>query len=262
MTPRLRSGGRRGPLVESIDDIGGRPFRSFTAGHVRDLPEVVFVPGLGAPGYLVPWAETVSAWTRSSVLDVPGWRWGRAVSCTPTLDGVADGVASWVGTTRTAPVVLVGHSTGAQAVVRAALRHPGAVAGVVLAGPTFDPTIRRWGPLVAATVRTVAREDPRELPEVLPSYLHSGGVPLFRFLRDALGDVPEQAVGDLVPPVLVMTGRGDGFAPPAWAARLAAAADAPHVVLPGAHNFCFPHADLADAALHETVQRWAATARD
>jgi pimeloyl-ACP methyl ester carboxylesterase len=50
-------------------------------------------------------------------------------------------------------------------------------------------------------------------------------------------------------PSVVITGQHDGFAPPAWARHLAELASAPYVILPGAHNGCFPHAQAADAAL-------------
>lgn len=246
-------------LAQSVDHIAGRPVRSWSAGSVTDLPGVVFVPGLGAPGYLLPWATVVSSWTQVGVVDLPGWRWGRARACPPTLDGVADGIVAWVQAMRPGRVVLVGHSTGSQAVVRAALRAPEVVAGVVLAGPTFAPAVRRWPALIVATIRTLLREDPAELSKVLPSYLHSGGRPLVRFLRDGLHDEPERAVRDLIPPVAVMTGRHDGFAPPAWARTLAEAAGAPDVVFPGSHNFCFPHADAAGVILRQVMAGWAAS---
>ncbi len=244
-------------LVAAVDVVAGRPVRSWSAGVAADLPGVVFVPGLGAPGYLLPWAGAVSAWTRASVVDLPGWRWGRARSSPPTLDGVAAAVIAWIGTRQPGPVVLVGHSTGAQAVIRAALRAPQDITGVVLVGPTFDPRVRHWWRLLGATIATVAHEDPAELPKVLPAYLHSGGGPLLRFLRDALPDEPERAVRRLVPPVVTMTGRHDAFAPPGWSRRLAEAAGAPHVVFPGSHNFCFPHWAIADVALHDVVRGWA-----
>ena len=229
--------------------------RWWSGGRSERGPAVVFLPGLGAPGYLGPWAATTATRTCASVLDLPGWRWGRARSCAPTLDGVAGAVADWIDAHADGPVVLVGHSTGAQAVARTARARPDLVAGLVLAGPTFDPGVRRPRQVVRAALTTLPRERPAELPAVLPSYLHSGGRPLLRFLGDALADRPERTVVDVAAPVLVLTGRHDGFAPPAWAAALAHAAGAPHVVSPGAHNCCFPHPRIADAVLEQWVRR-------
>ncbi|MHA3703663.1 alpha/beta fold hydrolase [Jatrophihabitans sp. YIM 134969] len=216
----------------------------------------MFVPGLGAPRYLLPWARVTASWTAAHVLDLPGWRWGRARSSSPTLDGVADATVRWVETHTSRPVVLVGHSTGAQAALRAASRAPDLFVGVVLAGPTFDPGVRSLRAVAAAAARTVPRERPGELPGVLPSYLHSGGRPLVRFLRDALADRPEELVGEVRPPLVFLTGEHDGFAPPRWAAHLAYRAGAPHVVLPGAHNCHYPHPRAADAVLAAMTARW------
>ncbi len=235
--------------------VGGRPVRLLVAGAVTDQPEVVLLPGLGAPGYLAPWAERIGRWTRATVLDLPGWRWGRATACRPTLTGVSEAVARWLTEQDRRDVVLVGHSTGAQAMLRAALLVPDRLAGLVLAGPTFDPAARTVGRLLRRAPRTLIHERPAELPAVLPSYLH-GGLGVLRFLLDALPDRPEERIGQVRVPVLVMTGQRDGFAPPAWARRLAELAGGRCVVLPGAHNACFPYPDLAAAALREAVLAW------
>lgn len=231
--------------------------RSLTAGRVGELPEIVLLPGLGAPGYLAPWARLSSTWTRATVLDLPGWRGGRARSCPPTLRGVATATARWLEVSDRRGVVLLGHSTGAQSVLRTALLVPERVAGVVLAGPTFDPAVRTLRTVVPTAVRTFSHEVPDEVPVAAPSYLSSGGFPLLRFLLSGLRDRPEDLVPLLRAPVLVVTGELDGLAPPAWARYLAGLAGAPCVVLPGAHNACFPFAEEADAALREAVTGWA-----
>jgi len=231
--------------------VDGRPVRSLSAGRSSSAPEVVMLPGLGAPGYLAPWALRTAAWTGVALLDLPGWRRGRAVSCPPTLDGVARATARWLEVTDRRGVVLVGHSTGAQAVLRAALQVPDRVAGLVLAGPTFDPAARSVLRVLRRAASTVPHEDPRELLAVAPSYLASGLVPLARFIGTALHDRPEETTARLDLPVLVVTGRRDGFAPPSWARHLARGAFARCVVIPGAHNAPFPHPDLADSAVHE-----------
>jgi pimeloyl-ACP methyl ester carboxylesterase len=242
--------------------VAGRPVRLLVAGTVTDLPEVVLLPGLGAPGYLAPWVREIANWTRATVLDLPGWRWGRATACRPTVAGVGAAAADWLIEQDRRGVVLLGHSTGAQAAARTGLLVPDRLAGVVLAGPTFDPAARTVATLLRRAVGTLAHERPAELPAVLPSYLHSGGLGLLRFLLDALRDRPEDVVGQLRMPVLVMTGERDGFAPPAWAHHLATVATGRCAVLPGAHNFCFPHPVQADAALRDAVLAWTAPAAE
>jgi pimeloyl-ACP methyl ester carboxylesterase len=241
--------------------VDGRPVRSLVAGRASSAPEVVMLPGLGAPGYMAPWALRAAAWTRVALLDLPGWRRGRARACAPTLEGVAEATARWLEATERRRVVLVGHSTGAQALLRVALQVPDRVAGLVLAGPTFDPAARSVPRVLGRAASTLPYEDPRELLAVGPSYLASGLAPMARFIATALQDRPEDLVARVTPPVLVLTGRHDGFAPPSWARELAGVACAPCVVLPGAHNAPFPHPDLADGAVREFVRSLGSTGR-
>ena len=256
----MRSGPAREPLAGTWqvrrESIAGRPVRLLVAGLATGLPEVVMLPGLGAPGYLAPWVRRIAAWTRVTVLDLPGWRWGRARACPPTVAGVGTAAADWLVAGDRRDVVLLGHSTGAQAASLAALRVPDRLAGLVLAGPTFEPATRTVLSLLRRGASTLVRERWAEIPAVLPSYLHSGGYGVLGFLGTALRDRPEERAVQLRLPVLVLTGEWDGFAPPAWAHRLAGLAAGRCAVLPGAHNACFTHPDAADAALRDAVRNW------
>jgi pimeloyl-ACP methyl ester carboxylesterase len=245
-----------------IGSLDGRRVRLLTTGTPTALPEIVVLPGLGAPGYLGPWAQQIGTWTRVTVLDLPGWRWGRAAACQPTVAGIGTAAARWLTEQDRREVVLLGHSTGAQAAVRTALLVPDRLAGIVLAGPTFDPPARRIATLLRRAASTVVHERPGELPAVLPSYLHSGGYGVLGMLFDALRDRPEDRVGRLEVPVLTVTGERDGFAPPAWADHLATLAAGRCVVLPGAHNACFPFPTQADRALREAVRTWSRPATE
>jgi pimeloyl-ACP methyl ester carboxylesterase len=229
--------------------VHGRPVRSAKLGRLEQAPEVVFVPGLGAPGYLVPWALQIAEWTRVSVLDLPGWRWGRATSCPPTLDGIAEAIAGWLASTERRHVILIGHSTGAQVALHAARIAPERLAGVVLVGPTFDPAARNPIALLRRTFHTLTHEVLEEVPAALPSYLHSGGWGLLRMLASSVPDRAEDLMRLLKIPVLILTGVDDAYAPPAWAQRLAELASARCIVLPGGHNGFFPYPHQADAAL-------------
>jgi pimeloyl-ACP methyl ester carboxylesterase len=248
---RERRALRRDPygLHPTVSEVDGRPIRSLSAGHIRDHPEVVLLAGLGAPGYLAPWARETSQWTRATIIDLPGWRAGHAQACPPTLVAIATTLATWLEATMRSDIVLLGHSTGAQAVLKTAQLIPELIRGLVLAGPTFDPDARTMPELLRRAVRTLPHEVPAELPAVLPSYIASGGRPLIQLIRSAMADRPEDQVQQLTIRSVVLTGQHDGFAPPAWARHLAELASAPYVILPGAHNGCFPHAQAADTAL-------------
>jgi pimeloyl-ACP methyl ester carboxylesterase len=250
---------RRYRLPSTVTGVDSRPVRSLTVGTRLKLPEVVLVPGLGAPGYLVPWARELGSWTQATILDLPGWRAGRPQACAPRLAGIAAATAGWLAATDRHQVVLLGHSTGAQAVLRAALRIPDRLAGVVLAGPTFVPPARSPLRLLARAGRTVLHESPAELRAVLPSYLHSGGAALLRLLISGLRDRPEDSITGLRVPVLILTGEHDGLAPPAWAAELAAlvtGAPASFAVLPGGHNGHFRYPRQAGEVVYDAVSGW------
>ncbi|MFP5218986.1 MAG: alpha/beta fold hydrolase [Actinomycetes bacterium] len=213
-------------------------------------PELVVVPGLGALGYLRPALEAAAAVGPVRLLDVPGFGATRTSRCPSSLDDVSGTVAAWLGTGPTsAGVVLVGHSTGAQAALRAALAAPDRVRALVLAGITFPPAARAAGPLVGRTLRTVRHERPRELAAVLPEYVR-GGRRLGRLLRTALADRPEDAVRAVAVPLVVVRGRHDHLCDGAWAEHLAATAPDGRVVeLPGAHNTSTTHPE-------QTAEAW------
>jgi pimeloyl-ACP methyl ester carboxylesterase len=218
-------------------------------------PRIVFLPGLGAPGYLRRWVRKTGAWANVEVLDLPGWRGGRATRCEPTIDAIADVTTrrldDWTG----GRPVLVGHSTGAQVAALVAHRAPHRLAGVVLASPTFDPSMRGWPGLFGRALRTLPHETTGELAAVLPKYLRGGVVPVLNLLRDGVrqGAAVYQPVQV---PVLVLTGQHDYLAPPSWADRLARELGAHKAIVPGGHNFCFTHPAAADDATRAGVRLW------
>ncbi len=227
--------------VEVWSDLPARPVRSLVLGEPGAGPEVVVVPGLGALGYLLPTLEVLAARTRVHLLDLPGFGSPRTTGCPPSVEALAGAAQQWLDAVPRSPVLLVGHSTGAQAALRAATAGPGRLAALVLSGVTFPPDARRLPALLARVLRTTAHERPRELPAVLPEYWR-GRRRLPELLRSALADRPEDAVGRVRVPLLVVRGRQDRLCDQRWAERLAAAA--PHgrlQVVPGAHNSVTTH---------------------
>jgi hypothetical protein len=83
----------RSSLAESWTTVDGRSVRSLHAGDSTEYPEVVILPGLGAPFYVAPWAEQIAGWTRVVVLELPGWRGGRARLSPPSVAGIAEAAA-------------------------------------------------------------------------------------------------------------------------------------------------------------------------
>ena len=236
--------------------LGDRPLRVWSAGFRSSSPPVVMLPGLGYPGMLAPWMQATAAWTDVTLLDLPGWRRQSTVTCAPTVEDIADAAADWLRRGDLPPAVVIGHSTAAQAVLRMAPAVGEHIRGVVLAGPTIDPEARSSLRLATRYVPSVWREDPRELPAVTGSIVAAGVRPVLTLIRSALADRPEQQITDLRSPALIIAGQRDRVASPPWCQRLAELAGARWQLLPGGHNSCFPHAQLADSYVRDAIAQW------
>src|SRR5918998_287185 len=154
-------------MQEAWTRVDGRLVRSRSTGVLSDLPEIVILPGLGAPSYVEPWANELGRWTRATVLDLPGWRAGRGRASPSTVGGVARATTGWLRETDARNVVLVGHSSGAESAIRTALVVPDRLAGLVLGGPTLQPEARWPGTLVVRFFRTIYHEKWSEVPTVV-----------------------------------------------------------------------------------------------
>lgn len=252
-----RDGGRvevlQARAERGLDVVWGltprRPVRSLVAGAPVDgVSPLVVVPGLGALGYLAPLVHACATWTQVHLLDVPGFGHRVTADCPAGLGHITETVGAWLDGTGGARVLLLGHSTGAQAALRVALDRPDRVALLALGGATFPPQARAPGALLRRVVATLRHERAGELPAVLPYYLR-GARRLPELLASALADRPEDVVGAVAPPVLVLRGEHDLLCPPDWAARLTRGGR--DVVLPGGHNAPYTSPEATSAALRQ-----------
>lgn len=238
-------------LTERWDDVVGRRVRSLAAGgqHPPERP-VVLVPGLGALGYLRDTLAGCGAWARSFLLDVPGFGHRPPRPCAPELPAITELVTAWLEAVAGTPVVLAGHSTGAQVALRVAAARPDLVRALVLMGPTFPPRLRTPRGLLVPYLRTTSHEPGGLLPVTLPYYLMGGPRDLARFVRSAQRDEPERHIAAVTCPVLVVRGARDTFSPAGWADRLAGTAkNGRAVTVPGAHAFPYQRGGLTAALI-------------
>jgi len=247
-----------GDLEETWTEVDGHLIRSFSTGQRTALPEVVLIPGMGAPLALYPWARRIGRWSRATVLDLPGWQHGHGRGSPSTVAAVGAAAARWLEVTDAHDVVLVGHSSGSQSALHVARLVPERLVGLVLSAPTLDPRVRRLPVLLVRLLEAVVQERPTELPTALP--WARGVVPWFRLAHSVARDRPEHLVPVVRPPILLLSGENDRFAPPVWAKHLASLVPSSHVVIPGPHNACFTSPDAADTALHQVVLRWISAA--
>ncbi|MCX2946849.1 alpha/beta fold hydrolase [Lentzea sp. NEAU-D7] len=236
----------RGPCRERYDEAAGRQVRSLEAGWEHTSgPVVVVVPGLGALGYLTDTVDACAAWARTFLLDVPGFGRRGPHGCPPEVPAIAETVSAWLAQFSGGPVVLAGHSTGAQAALHVAAAHPDRVSALVLLGPTFPPEQRVLSGLVRGFARNSRHEPPGLFRATAPYYLRGGLRALVRFVRSAQRDEPEQVITGVRCPVFLARGEHDGFSPQPWLDRLAAAApDGRAATVQGAHTFPFGQGQL------------------
>lgn len=238
--------------AEREDVVEGRVVRSVLLGEARaGVPPLVVVPGLGATGYLRPTLERAAARTRVHLLDLPGFGHRDTARLPADVTSVARVLTAWLEQVPREPVLLLGHSTGAQTALRAAVAAPGGVRSLVLGGAVFPPGRRTLPRALGAVLRALPHERPGELPAVLPAYLR-GARRLPELVRTGLQERPEDLVPSLRVPLLVLRGRHDALCPPSWAALLADRAPRGTLrVVPGGHNCVWTHPEECDAALRD-----------
>jgi len=98
------------------------------------------------------------------VIDLPGF--GLSSDPGRVLDVAqhADHLAAWLEAAGLPPVMVLGNSFGCQVAVDLAVRYPDRVRGLVLVGPTMDPSARTASRQILRWLRDTAREDPLQLP--------------------------------------------------------------------------------------------------
>ena len=146
-------------------------------------------------------------------------------------------LADWLEATGLPPVVVLGHSFGCQVAVELAVRFPDRVGGLVLAGPTIDPSARTAARQVLRWLRDTAREDPLQLPILARDLRDAGPRRVAATLGHALRDPIEAKLPLVGVPVLVTRGASEPIVPRAWAeaaARLLP--DGELAEIPGPHN--------------------------
>ena len=247
-----------GPDVrEQLTTVRARVVRSLVVGEQRGgpTPLVVVLPGLGLPFYTLPTARAVV--TRAldcTVLDLPGFGSDRPWPTRPVIQAIGLMAARWVDTVAAGrSVVVLGHSTGAQAALTTALAlsaHRRDVS-LVLAGTTFAPAQRRLSGLALATPLAYRDDRPDQID---PAEVVRGRTGMVAILHSGLRDAPEERIADLALPVTVSAGVLDAFVPVTWLDQLAGSAtSAPSVrtsLLGGSHNNLFTHPDeIADLVL-------------
>ncbi|MBB4138241.1 alpha/beta fold hydrolase [Microbacterium invictum] len=148
-------------------------------------------------------------------IDLPGYGEAPEPERVLTMERTADLVAAYLRTHVGRPAVLVGHSMGAQIVLEVAVRHPLVVERIALLGPSGDPGARSARAQLWRLLRDVAVESPKVIVLGGREYVRAG--PNLRAkLRAMLTHRPEDVLGRVTVPTLVIRGENDIVVPREW----------------------------------------------
>jgi pimeloyl-ACP methyl ester carboxylesterase len=146
---------------ERFAEIKGVRMRYLVAGSG---PPVILVHGLG--GAASNWIELAPRFAHTArvlVPELPGHGGSSPLAAAPNLNPYADRLATLLEREKMHRATVVGHSFGGSVALRLAMRHPGLVGGVVLAGAAGISSRRRtavYGLLLTAFIQPGRRIAP------------------------------------------------------------------------------------------------------
>ncbi|MBD3940389.1 alpha/beta hydrolase [Microbacterium sp. NEAU-LLC] len=153
-------------------------------------------------------------------VDLPGYGEAPEPARVLTMERTADLLAAFLRERVGRPVVVVGHSMGAQVALEVAVRHAATVSHLVLVGPTVDPSARTAPRQLWRLLRDIAVESPRVIGRGTREYVRAGPRLRAKF-RAMLVHRPEKVLHRAQAPALVIRGEDDLVAPRAWCRRVA-----------------------------------------
>ncbi|MFG6402824.1 alpha/beta fold hydrolase [Microbacterium sp. P04] len=223
-------------VVEHRIDLDDRVFRVLstdTAGAAAGSPYVL-IHGIGmSHRYFTRLHDELAADAPVHSIDLPGFgglpKPGRDLDVTEMATSLAEVIDRVIGE----PVVLVGHSMGAQWVVELAALRPDLVLGVVAMGPVSDDRHRTVMAQARALALDSLGEPPRANAIVFGDYLRCGVRWYLTQVRHMVSYPIEDRVAQLRAPLLVLRGGSDPIAGVDWCRRLRdRALDAAFVTVP------------------------------
>lgn len=203
-------------------DTGGLAFRVL-ASHAERVtgPAIVLVHGIGmSHRYLARVHDVLAEHRTVFSLDLPGFGGLPKPAHDVDVRAMAAGVVRVLEGLDAGPVVLVGHSMGAQWVTEVAATRPDLVASVALIGPVADVRFRTPFAQARALAVDTLKESPRVNAIVFTDYVRCGIPWYLAQLRHMLAYPIEQRLGAVSVPVLLVRGARDPIAGPEWCRML------------------------------------------
>jgi pimeloyl-ACP methyl ester carboxylesterase len=149
------------------------------------------------------------------------WRLLSGAQCVEPAGDTISELAAELARLAAPRSLLVANSLGCQVAMELAVASPERVAGLVLLGPTVDPSERRFVPELGRLLSCAFVEPLDLLPLVVRDYARWGVPRLVRVARSMLADPVEERLPQLEQPVVVVRGVRDPICTQAWAEQLA-----------------------------------------
>ena len=240
----------------SLPNTGGTANVLSSPGPTADAPVFVLVHGIGmSHRYLGRLQRELARSGAVHSVDLPGFGRSPKPRNGVSIEQYADYLGELLPLVSARPVVLVGHSMGAQFETETAVRHPAVVSHLVLIGGVTDPardSVLRQGLDLA---RDTVKEPFDGILSVLGDYLRCGPRWYLATLRPMLAYRTDLRLRKVTAPCLVIRGADDPVSRHGWGARLAAEATAGGrlLELPGRHLVHFSAAAATAAGILEHV---------
>ena len=154
--------------------------------------------------------------------DLPGFGSTPRPSHRMSVENYAAAIRRELHDRNAGPVVVVGHSMGAQFAVELARQDPDAVTHVVLVGPVVDVKRRTLMAQGLALLRDSVLEPPATQLMVVRDYLRCGPRWYFTEIGAMLAYPTHLAIEDVRHPVLIVRGENDPIADAPWCESLSA----------------------------------------
>lgn len=213
-----------------------------STGAPPDSPAVVLVHGLGlSHRYMMPTAERLAADFRVFVPDLPGFGDSGHPDRVLDIAGLADGLLGWMDGAGLDCPALLGNSHGCQIIIDLAARYPDRVWRGVLQGPTTPPGERSWFRQFLRWRENNKHNPPEIGPVTWGEYPKAGYARVLRTFQHAIRDRPEDKLGRVRAPMLVVRGQIDPICHEDWAEAVARGIpDGRIALMPGeAHTLIF-----------------------
>ncbi|RTY57304.1 alpha/beta hydrolase [Pantoea sp. YU22] len=225
-TPPVSPRSHHAGLAGYFQQVG--EWRMFTRVTPNDAPglPLVLVHGLVMSGRAMEeLALALGNNYRVLVPDLPGFGASALPPSAPTLsvDEQADALWEWLQHNQLSRAIWIGNSFGCQILAALAVRHPDAVAGLVLQGPTVDRHARslvRQAWRDWRNGRLERHRSPASLARI--DYAKAGLWRALQTMRAMLHDRIEQRLAYVNAPTLLLRGSRDAVSPARWVEELGA----------------------------------------